>query len=137
LTITTGYHGPGTGDVKEFPIPEPTGAPDASEPIFSTVIGPLSFDVVESDAVLGTSQGIISDYVDITEIGVTFISSDDQAIYSQFPPAHGFVVEDHLLGGSVTYSLGFASDTTVPEPSTMLLMTLAAASLAAVRRHRG
>jgi hypothetical protein len=135
LTITIGYHGPGTGDVTEFPIPEP-GPDPATEPIFSHVIPALSFDVVEPGGVAGT-QGFISDYVDISEIGVTFISSDDQAIYNQFPPAHGFVVEDHLLGGGVTYSLGFVSDTEVPEPGTLTLLGIGFAMVPIIgRRNR-
>jgi hypothetical protein len=138
LTITIGYHGRGTGDVTEFPIPEPVWVGDGTEPIFSHVIPGLSFDIVEPGAVPGTTQGIISDYVDISEIGVTFISSDDQAIYSQFSPAHGFVIEDHLLGGSVTYSLGFVSDTNVPEPTSITLLCIGLVSAGLLRRpYRG
>jgi hypothetical protein len=136
VTITLGYHGPGTGDVSEFPIPEPTGPDDVTEPIFSHIIAGLNFDVVEPGAIPGTNQGLISDYVDVSEIAMTFISSDDQAIYGQFAPAHGFVVEDHILGGGVTYSLGFASDTDVPEPSSMLLMGLGGIALVAAYRRR-
>ena len=110
--------------------------PDATEPIFTHVIAGLNFDVVEPGGVPGTSQGLISDYVDVSEIAITFISSDDQAIYGQFTPAHGFVVEDHCLGGGVTYSLGFASDTEVPEPSSMLLMGLGGVALVAAYRRR-
>jgi hypothetical protein len=93
----------------------------------------LSFDIVEPGAVPGTTQGLISDYVDISEVGVTFISSDDQAVYSQYPPAHGFVVEDHLQGGGVTYSLGFASDTKVPEPTSVTLLCIGLLSAGLLR----
>jgi hypothetical protein len=122
MTITLGFHGPGTG-VTDFdgiiPEPLPEGAP---EDFLTHTIAPLHFDVEEPLAETGGKEGVISDYVDVlTPIQVRFISSDNPAVFANLPPAHGFVVENALTGGGVAYSLAFRSDA-VPEPASCVLL---------------
>jgi hypothetical protein len=134
LTIITGFHGTGTGTTAfEGTIPEI--APDpATEPGLAAAILPASYDVYEPG-----KPNVVSDYVDIqTSIQVRFISSDDPAVYANLPAAHGFVLEDFQIGGGVTYSLGFASDTNVPEPTSITLLCIGVFSAGLLRgRYRG
>ena len=122
MTITLGFHGAGTGTTDfDGTIPEPT-AEGAPEDFLVHTIAPLHFDVEEPLAETGGKEGVISDYVDVlTPIQVRLISSDDQAIYANLPPAQGSVVENFQTGGGVTYALGFRSDA-VPEPASCVLL---------------
>ena len=122
MTITLGFHGPGTG-IKEFDgtLFEPSQE-GLAEDFLTHTIAPVHFDVEEPLAESGGKERVISDYVDIvTPIQVRFISSDDPHVFANLPPAHGTVFENNLTGGGVTYSLGFRSDA-VPEPASCVLL---------------
>ncbi len=137
LTITLGYYGPGTGKVVYSasilePLPE-----GVTEPVLEFAIPPTRFDVVEPPLETGGIDGIISDYVDIlTPIQVRFISSDEQGIYANLPPAHGFIFENIETGGGVVYALDFRSDVEIPEPASFILLSMGLLSLGLIGRRR-
>jgi PEP-CTERM motif-containing protein len=136
LTISLGYHGPGTGTTDfNGTIVEPPqeGLP---EDFLTHTIAPVHFDVEQPLAETGGKAGVISDYVDIlTPIQVTLISSDNPSVFANLPPAQGFVFENNLTGGGVRYSLGFASDA-VPEPASFILLGTGLLSLGLIGRRR-
>lgn len=130
LTITLGYYGPGTGTIVfsgVIPEPLPEGSP---EPVLTVAIPPTFFDIVEP----GSTQSIISDYVDILNtIAVRFESSDDLLTS---PLTNGFITENFETGGGVRYSLDFVSDVDVPEPASCIVLTMGLLSLGLIGRRR-
>jgi hypothetical protein len=127
VTIYTGFY----GQLNPVPIfersiiePLPEGV---TEGFIEFATGPLYFDLVEPDG-----SGV-SDYVDLPN-GITgfFLSSDNPSDFQSYiPTANAFVFEDPVTGVEVHYSVGFASDTEVPEPASCALLSLGALALAA------
>jgi hypothetical protein len=127
VTIYTGFY----GQLNPVPVvdksiiePLPEGV---TEPIIEFATGPLFFDLLEPDG-----SGV-SDYVDLPNgISGFFLSSDNPSDFQSFiPTVNAFVVEDPLHGVEIHYSVGFASDTEVPEPASCVLLSLGALALAA------
>ncbi len=135
LTITLGYYGPGTGTVIfSGTISEPTeGVTEAS---LTAVIPPTLFDIDEPPLETGGVLGKISDYLDIpAAIQVSFISSDEQGIYANLPPANGAITENVEAGGSVVYAVDFISDA-VPEPASWMLLSIGLLSAGLIQFQR-
>jgi hypothetical protein len=133
LQIFTGFFGqPNPVPTTDAIIPEPT--PEGPEPRLPFATGALFFDLLQPN-----STSDVSDYVDLPN-GITgfFLSSENQADYLGLPTPDGVIPEDPLNGATVHYSVGFASDTEVPEPSSIALAGVGMLGLVGVvgRRRR-
>jgi hypothetical protein len=107
LTATLTGSAPVTMEIVE-PASETT-----PEPLLTITLPARMFDLINPD------EPGVSDYVDIGAITITFLSSDDQTLYTGVPDG---VVLEGPIGGQLTYSLVFTSDAVVPEPSSILLL---------------
>jgi hypothetical protein len=134
VTIYTGFFGQANPvPIIDTIVPEPT-AETVPEPEVPFATGALFFDLLEP----GTAgTGAVSDYVDLPN-GITgfFLSSDNPQDFATLPPPDGTIFEDPINGTTLHYSVGFASDTEVPEPSAIVLAGIAAAGAIALAGKR-
>jgi hypothetical protein len=104
----------------DMSIAEPT-AETAAEDRLNFTTGPLFFDLLQPG-----STSAVSDYLDLPN-GLTgfFLSSDNPQDFASLPAPDGTIIEDPINGTTLHYSVGFASDTEVPEPSAIVLVGMA------------
>lgn len=135
--IQGSYSGTSGAVVYDEVIPEEPSE-TIPEPRLDFVTTPVFFDVEEPLFETGGVSGVISDYVDLTDVVGFFLSSDNPGDYDNLDPAfplRGKLVEDPETGGTVYYSLRFVSDV-IPEPATFILLGTGLLFMGFIRRRR-